>query len=232
MVGFDIVRIRTVDGVDLNVYKIENKSDVDIIVLHGSRMSVKKHSEICRSIARESKCNVITMFYRGYGGNTGRPSELNLMIDVRALFDYVVRLRYNKKIGIFGQSLGCGTSLYFASLFDDSYNLAIILENPFFCYRDLLKKKAPYKFVYFLAVEDWPNNTRVQRIANKSVLFLSAEEDALVPPGSSERLKEVSNRSKLYVMRGANHFNGHMKVPNFYEVIANFVRESFKMPSA
>ncbi|KAK5965297.1 Phospholipase/carboxylesterase [Trichostrongylus colubriformis] len=50
--------------------------------------------------------DVYAFDYSGYGLSTGKPSEKNIYADIRAVYDFVLQTRNDKKIVLLGYSLG------------------------------------------------------------------------------------------------------------------------------
>ncbi|TBU10688.1 hypothetical protein CWI38_1607p0020 [Hamiltosporidium tvaerminnensis] len=210
---------------NLQLYYINNNSDTDIYVFHGSLVSLKVHQLICKKMCGK-KYNLITFFYRGYNKNRGKCNEVNIMIDTYVLYKYVSMCRSKNKKIIFGQSLGCASALYFASLFDKKTDLKIILENPFYDMQSITKNSWFFKIPSFILHEDWPNHLRINNLININlkILFIVSEKDIIVDNQDSYKLMEINKKIKtdIYVLKGATHFDCG-KFKEFFITVDNFI---------
>ena len=132
--------------------------------------------------------NVFIFDYRGYGESTDTPTEAGLMHDAEAVLEYV---RFhpkidNRKIIIYGRSLGGAVGIYAASKFD--YIWALIVENTFTSLPTLISQTyslGPY--LSRMMNNEWPSIERIKEI-ECPIMFISGRKDTTVPPDHMDEL--------------------------------------------
>jgi pimeloyl-ACP methyl ester carboxylesterase len=122
------------------------------------------------------------MNYRGYGGSSGRPREVDLQQDALALFDYV-RARHSN-VTIMGRSLGSGIAIRLASQRDAE---RLVLITPYSSIAELGARQFPI-FPVKLLMRDKYESWRHAASIVVPTTFVVAEDDEIVPRASSEDL--------------------------------------------
>jgi pimeloyl-ACP methyl ester carboxylesterase len=139
--------------------------------------------------------------YRGYGGSTGKPSEIALIADALVLFDRVYI--DHSHITVIGRSLGSGVAVHVAS---ERPVERLVLVTPY----DSLAEIAASQFRYFPIrwllldkFESWRFAPRVSAPA----LLIAAQDDEIIPLASTESLynRFPQSRATLTVIRGVGH---------------------------
>ena len=153
-------------------------------------------------------CNIVMFSYRSYGMSGGDVPEEDLIIkDAKEIYYYVCSMpRVNsKKMVIYGTSLGGAVAialvyelynhLYDPTVVDVPPPIGLMVENSFTSIPELapcIVKSLPYKvylfihwipFLYYFLFDRnmWDSQERISDISCP-VLFLSADNDSLVPP--------------------------------------------------
>jgi fermentation-respiration switch protein FrsA (DUF1100 family) len=206
----------TVDNRKVEVIAFENNSSTDMVVCHGSRVSLYVHKLICERLVRELGCNVVTFFFRGMNNRPGIQSEAGIIRDAEAVSKYLSERKTSKMV--LGQSLGCSVALHLAALLRAE---KVILENPFTTFPAILDSSLFLRLFKYLIVDEWNNFKRLSRVESP-VLFLVSENDTLVPSYHSDALRSTTARHWIRYLKGANHFNGY-KNKNYTEHIAEFI---------
>jgi uncharacterized protein len=150
----------------------------------------------------ESGAGFLAVYYRGYSGSTGHPSETGLHLDARAGYDWLIANGYEPRdIVIHGFSLGSGPAVKLAS---ERPARALILEAPFTGVDDVAAG-----FVTPIAAalvrdsyrsRDWIGDVHMP------VLIVHGDRDTVIPFAQGERLYALANDPKQFVrMPGSDH---------------------------
>jgi len=139
--------------------------------------------------------------YRGYGGSSGKPSEVALVADALALFDQVQTS--HKTIVVVGRSLGSGVAVQLASLRPVE---RLVLVTPYDSIQELAARQFPYFPVRWL-LQDKFESWRYASQITAPTLVLAAEQDEVIPRASTESLfKQFRDGvAALKVIRGTSH---------------------------
>ena len=139
--------------------------------------------------------------YRGYGGSSGKPSEVALVADALALFDQVQTS--HKTIVVVGRSLGSGVAVQLASLRPVE---RLVLVTPYDSIQELAARQFPYFPVRWL-LQDKFESWRYASQITAPTLVLAAEQDEVIPRASTESLfKQFRDGvAALKVVRGTSH---------------------------
>lgn len=150
----------------------------------------------------ESGAGFLAVYYRGYSGSTGRPSERGLHIDARAGYDWLIAHNYQPRdIVIHGFSLGSGVAVRLAA---ERPARALILEAPFTGVDDVAAAHFTPLSRYLIRdgfrSRDWIGEVRMP------VLIVHGDADTVIPFTQGERLYALANEPKQFVrMQGSDH---------------------------
>src|SRR6185295_1356612 len=141
------------------------------------------------------------MHYRGYGGSSGKPSEVGLVADGLALFDRVRTEHPN--VVVIGRSLGSGVAIRLASSRPVS---RLILVTPYDSLVGLAARQYaifPVRWLMRDKFESWRYAAKV----TAPTLLVAAEHDEVVPRTSTEALyaRFPAGLVTLRVVAGAGH---------------------------
>ncbi|KAF7683481.1 Protein bem46 [Astathelohania contejeani] len=225
----NIVDIKTSDGIKQKIYIIDIDSDVDIVFFGGNGMNAKWLSSVCKTLSYLINCNVISIIYRGYNGNEGKPNEVGLMLDTHAVYEYIKKERSDKKIVCMGLSLGCSLALYLAELLGDSFDKICILENGFYNMQTIVKEAlGTFSWLSFLITEEWQNDRRILKLGSKNVkfLFLISSNDEIIGNHHSDMMINLLDGKCEYERFSAFHMTA-CEDPKYYAVIKTFIENKF-----
>jgi fermentation-respiration switch protein FrsA (DUF1100 family) len=138
---------------------------------------------------------LLALCYRGYGGSTGKPSEDGLIRDARAAYEFAAARYPERRIVLFGESLGTAVAIALAAERDVS---ALILDAPFTSAADVGAAAYPFAPVRWLMKDPFRSDARIARV-NAPVLVLHGEQDHIVPIRFGERLFALANEPKRMV---------------------------------
>lgn len=168
----------------------------------------------------ESGAGFLAVYYRGYSGSTGRPSEHGLHLDARGGYDWLIAHGYQPSdIVIHGFSLGSGVATRLAS---ERAARALILEAPFTGVDDVAAAHFTPLSRYLIRdsfrSRDWIGDVRMP------VLIVHGDADTVIPFSQGERLYALAERPKQFVrMRGSDHAT--LVRDGIYPHIAAFLAE-------
>jgi fermentation-respiration switch protein FrsA (DUF1100 family) len=135
---------------------------------------------------------LLALCYRGYGGSSGRPSEIGLIADALAAYEFAAREVGPKRIVLFGESLGTAVAVALASEREIG---ALILDAPFTSAVDI--GAAAYRFIpvrWFMR-DPFYSDRRIAKV-RAPILVLHGERDVVVPVRFGERLFALANEPK------------------------------------
>lgn len=143
----------------------------------------------------------LAVYYRGYSGSTGTPSERGLNLDARAGYDWLIAHDYAPRdIVIHGFSLGTGPAVQLAS---EKSARALILEAPYTGLDDVGRVwVGPFGA---LVADKFASRDVIARV-HMPVLIVHGDHDRVIPFKQGERLFALANEPKQFVrMPGSDH---------------------------
>lgn len=192
-----------------------------VIVFSGQGGEASGHIKHARKI---HACHVALINYRGYGLSQGIPSETAFYSDAIEIFDYFSKRPdiAEDKIFALGGSLGTGVAVHLAAhrplagviLFSPYDKLAggVIQDIIPFIPTSIIFKNS------FNALKDAP-------FVKAPILFLIAENDRVIRPKRSEKLKEVwGEKCVKIIIKGADHYSIYDRIKS-WEHVNNFLSD-------
>lgn len=150
----------------------------------------------------ESGAGFLAVYYRGYSGSTGRPTERGLHLDGRAGYEWLIANGYQPNdIVIHGFSLGSGVAVRVAAAHPAR---ALILEAPFTGIDDVVGDKLS-PLAALLVRESFRSRDYIGDV-DMPVLIVHGDRDTVVPFSQGQRLFELANEPKQFVrLSGSDH---------------------------
>lgn len=214
--------------VDMNyvqAYIEERNMGIDLIYFGGNATNLRELNYMS-SIMRQSGCNLIYPVYKGFGSSTDSCNEMELMIQVHALVDFI-KSRGNK-VFILGFSLGAAITLYYNKVYGGVDK--IILVNSFYSMDSVIEAMFPmFSFIRYFITEKYENYERA-KFCNINVIFAAGESDTMISCKNTMHLNRiytgVNGLPKDYNLRifpGHNH-NSLIAISNeeFMELFRNY----------
>ena len=159
--------------------------------------------------------------YRGYGASEGSPSQVSLVADALAGYDYASTLPNidAKRMFVFGRSLGSGVAVQLAA---HRPVRGVILVSPY----DSLAAVAK-RYYWYLPV-DWMLKHRFDSIGvapqmSQPLLCFIAERDDVIPPEHAERLFAAWAGPKRKVLLGGAGHNTTDSAQGFWPAVREFL---------
>jgi fermentation-respiration switch protein FrsA (DUF1100 family) len=192
-----IYRVRTLtepDGTRLAVWQAPAASaDGPVIAFfYGNAGTLSDLAGFGIAFHREGY-GVLLASYRGYPGNTGRPSEEGIMSDARAVLAALPR--GHGPVILWGQSLGTGVAARMAA---EGHGAALILQSPYTAVVDVAARRFPIFPVRLLMLDRFDIASLVPRIKTP-VLIMSGTADSIVPFDMGETLSRLFGGRATFV---------------------------------
>ncbi len=198
--------------------------EIWVLYLHGnastvaSRMNVR-HYERLRALG----LNVLAPEYRGYNGLEGPPSEIGVVADARAAYDYL-RNREGipaARLVIFGWSLGAAVAVALASTVDSR---GVVLEGAPASIADIGQEQYPMFPVRWIIRNPFNAIEKVGAI-RAPLLFLHSPEDTIIPYKEGRRLFDAAPSPKTFVeVRGGHIEASEIDRDVFYGAVRTFLQ--------
>ena len=193
-----------------------------VVMLHGNAMAIDNWFELASRLASWG-VNVLLPEYRGYGKAPGTPSQDALLRDVVAFIDQV-RERpevEDEGIVIYGRSIGAALGALVAV---ERPPAGLLLHTPPI---NIASYAMRYGAPPILIRHPFRTDRALEKLGNVPILIISHDNDSLVPPRHSTRLREIARHAE-YIEVGGTH-NAYATPEDeiaFEQAVANFIRET------
>jgi fermentation-respiration switch protein FrsA (DUF1100 family) len=138
---------------------------------------------------------LIALSYRGYAGSSGAPSEAGLLADAAAAFAFTSAIYEEKRIVIWGFSLGTGPAVALAAQHDVG---GLILEAPYTSIAEVAAAAYPMFPVRALVKDPFPSDQRITKVT-APLLVMHGGRDTTVPIRFGMRLFALAHEPKQFV---------------------------------
>ncbi|MES1910276.1 MAG: hypothetical protein MHM6MM_002901 [Cercozoa sp. M6MM] len=244
------VMLGTSDDVSVSSWLFRHRQverDTCIVYLHGNAGNAAMRLPLIAGAFHDIPVDLLVLDYRGYGNSDdATPTERGLRRDVAAAIDYVCQQRQYKNVYLLGRSLGGAVAIAGALQYQDHDKLrGVIVENSFDNIHtmalvllrqlgldslvDTFTAHAPLRIIlkgllHICVADAWRSDERVARLC-LPVLFVSGEDDELVPPGCTRRLVERTAVCEHWSVPGAGHNNLPLVAGiEYYRRLRDFIR--------
>jgi hypothetical protein len=147
--------------------------------------------------------NILIISWRGFSGNSGKPTEKNLYTDAKLSIEWLNSLGVsNDKIILYGESLGTGVAVELAQ--KNAFS-GVILESPFTSIAKAAKIYYPYLPINLLLKDRYDSIDKIDKIT-KPVLIMHGMKDNIVPHEMGVMLFQKANYPKYsYFPKNDDH---------------------------
>ncbi len=194
-----------------------------IIYLHGNTGSLKRWQFMAEELSGYGY-DVFVPDFRGYGQSKGRRSESFMHRDMEFCYEYIIERFPNKKLLIYGRSLGCAFATRLASRKSAS---KVVLETPFFNLIETGKYYLPFLPIKYLLRYRFRSDIYIQHI-DCPVRIFHGTKDIVVPHSQALQLFRHAEKHKrdvsMVTIVGGKHANLN-SFPAFREKLEEFLQE-------
>jgi len=203
-VDIEKVYINTSDDLSLLgwFHKKDLKKFKTIVYFHGNAGKLENRIHKLNHF-KDIDVNFLIISWRGFSGNSGKPTETGLYEDGKSTIDWLKNIGLSDKdIVLYGESLGTGIATHIAQ---NRKFAGLVLETPFTSMVDAAKKVYPYIPVGLLLKDRFENEKKIKNI-NIPVLVMHGEADQIVPFKMGKKIYEIANKPKYsYFTKHDNH---------------------------
>jgi len=192
--------LETEDGIRLGAWYLPGGRSA-VLVFNGNAGDRSMRAPLAAALNRMGY-SVLLFDYRGYGGNSGRPTEDGLAADARAAEAWLAAQPGVERVAYFGESLGAAVAVGLAVQRPPA---ALVLRSPFTSLPDVGAVHYPWLPVRRLLLDRYPS---IERIASVSapLLVIAGDRDDIVPLSLSKRVYDAAAEPKRFVLvPGAGH---------------------------
>ena len=195
------VSIRTPDGETLHaLYGQGEPGRPSVLFFLGNADRVSNYGFLAQALA-ERGIGLLAISYRGYPGSTGSPSEIGLLTDGIAAFDWL-SVRSQSEIVVLGQSLGSGVAVNTAG---QRPAVAVILVSAYLSVLSLAQTHYPFFPVALLIKDPFHSDLKIAKVRQPK-LFIHGRRDDIIPLSSGEALYRTAFEPKqLLIYDGSGH---------------------------
>ena len=139
--------------------------------------------------------NFLIIAWRGFNGNSGKPSEQGLYDDAKSAVSWLKSIGIKEeKIILYGESLGAAVVIEIAQ---NKKFAGIVLESPFTSMVEIGKKYYPIFPVSFLLKDRYESINKIKKIYFP-VLVMHGKKDSIVPFEMGKKIYTSANSPKFY----------------------------------
>jgi uncharacterized protein len=201
--GVREITLQTAEGLSLLSWYLPPRDGHPVIAyLHGNGGHIGYRADRLRWFARNGY-GVLMVEYRGYGGNSGTPSESGLVADGAAALDFLggEGIAPNRLV-IYGESLGSGVALLLAAQQEVA---GLILEAPFTSVAEVAQYHYSFIPAAALVRDRFDSLARIGDV-KAPILVLHGARDQVVPLRFGRALFDAAPEPKeLWISREAGH---------------------------
>ncbi|PPR41830.1 MAG: hypothetical protein CFH22_00373 [Alphaproteobacteria bacterium MarineAlpha5_Bin12] len=209
------------DNIKLLNWLAEPKPNKPLIIyFHGNSFDIGERAYRIKEYIDEGY-GVLLHAYRGFSGNSGKPSEDIIYSDSKILIKWIMKkLSINEKnIILYGESLGTGVAVHLAQ--NKNY-MGVVLEAPFTSISEIAQKMYPIYPVKYLIWDKFDNLSKINNILSP-LLILHGKKDEVVPFEMGKKIFEQYNQKKKKVFIDEAMHNNLYEYGIAKEVI-NFIK--------
>ena len=203
LAGVSAVRLRTKDGETLVAWWAPPQKGAPVFLFFDGNGGRPEIADSRWRRITENGAGFLAVYYRGYSGSTGQPTEIGLHEDARAGYDWLIAHGYRATdIIIHGYSLGTGVAVKLAA---ERPARALVLEAPYTAIVDIAQLRAPWAPLPLIMRDQFRSRDWIGKV-HMPLLIAHGDRDAVIPFAQGERLYSLANEPKQFVrMHGSEH---------------------------
>lgn len=214
------VQTSTRDGLALTHWHSRQKKPY-IVVFHGNAGNIEDRAYVFQFLA-EQKYSLLLVSYRGYGSNSGKPSEKYLIDDSALVLEWLLK---TEKITphdliLFGESMGSGVAAALAVQYPVK---ALIFDGAPSSIEDIAKIHYSFVPVSLLLKDTWDSKKRIQKV-KAPILFIHSKKDSVVPFHLGKKLFSLANEPKKHIWLEEGDHNSNLEKESVQKSIVDFIQ--------
>jgi hypothetical protein len=192
-----------------------------ILYFHGNGGSLAARTPRIERFMAEG-WGVFMMTYRGYGGSTGSPTEIDNVADAKRAYDTLIaRGTDARAIILYGESLGTGVATQVAL---DKPAAGLILDAPYTSTVDVAAQRFPFLPVRPFLIDRYDTASRIARV-RMPVLVLHGARDGVIPVTMGREIARLASEPKRYVeFPSGGHSDLYLAPNDALTAVRNWVR--------
>jgi hypothetical protein len=205
LTDFSVVEIGTEDGEQIvGWWKPPPRAgDGVVLYLRGTPSTLPDYAPYVMPDIVKARLGALAIDYRGFGGSTGRPSEIGINLDACAAFDFIRKQAPQSKIAVFGQSFGTGPAVTLAT---ERPVAGVLLNAPYASVLRLFEASAPPILPYRWLLRDQYNSEALIGRVTVPVMIIRGSADATISSEDAHRLYDAARQPKTMIeVEGAGH---------------------------
>lgn len=225
--AYEEVITNAADGTELHSWflpametKNQNADSPIVLFLHGNAENISTHIGSVYWLP-EQGVDVFLLDYRGFGRSKGDAYVPAIFEDVESSLIWLRKRFPQRKIFIFGQSIGSAIATTSMALFKDEYQLSgLILDSSFTGYRDISQEVTgshmitwPVWPLTWLLPTQWDPQNHIADVSPSPILMFHSKEDSVLPYEMGRELYDIAKQPKKWQPSKG----GHIQTFNFIE---------------
>ena len=199
------ISLRTTDGLILHSWFFKGKKAKPLILYFQGNTGTIADRDKKASHFLDLGYSFLFVGYRGYGGNSGTPSEKGFNLDANAAIAFAISEGFNSnEIVLYGESLGTGVAI---NLAQKTRVLSVILEAPYTSIAKVASERYWFVPVDYLLKDRFDSISKIKDL-NIPLLILHGDKDQVIDLKHGKELFEQASEPKyMHIFKGANHSN-------------------------
>ena len=196
-----------------------------IVVFHGNAGNIESRGYRFKFLVDQGY-SVLLVSYRGYGGNSGQPTEKDIISDSALVLEWLLtqeEISLNE-VALFGESLGSGVAIALASQYPVK---ALLLDGAYSSIADVGQSAYPFLPVHWLLKDNWDSQSYIQKVQS-SLLFIHSKKDSIVPFRFAYNLFQTANEPKEHIWLKESGHNDNLEQAIVRKSIIDFLKLNFQ----
>jgi uncharacterized protein len=175
-------------------YKLAPPGRPTILSFHGNGGSVSTRAD--KNLAYAENFGLLAAEYRGYGGNTGSPSESGIIADAHLAYAWLIKQKVEpQSIFVLGESLGTGVAVQLAAAKPVG---AMALEAPYANIVDIGAERFWFLPVRLLMKDQFKSALFIGKYRGP-LFIVHGNQDRVVPFAQGRKLFDLANEPKAFM---------------------------------
>ncbi len=192
-----------------------------IVVFHGNAGNIESRGYRFKFLVDQGY-SVLLVSYRGYGVNSGKPTEKHLIDDSALVLEWLLKKERisPKEVILFGESIGSGVAVALGAQHPVK---ALIFDGAPSSITEVGQAVYPFIPVRWFIKDSWDSKSRIQKVKS-STLFIHAKKDSIVPFRLGRKLFEAANAPKKHLWLEDSDHNDNLEKEFVRKSIIDFIQ--------